>query len=56
MTYAELFAFLSTLTNSELAMPVRVLVTGRALIVHGIHEGDGDQPMLDTGVVWQGYG
>ena len=51
MTYAQLLAHLLTLSRDALDKPVRTLVTGQALAITRIDEGDGnDPPMLDTGV------
>jgi hypothetical protein len=51
MTYRELLEYLTALGESDLEKTVQVLVTGQALVIHRIDEGDGDDPpMLDTGI------
>jgi hypothetical protein len=53
MNYRDLLAFLCTLEDAVLDKPVRALVTGQALVITRIDEGNGDDsPILDTGVVY----
>jgi hypothetical protein len=52
MTYAQLLARLMTLSEVDLDRPVRVLVTGQALVIRQIDvPADGDA-VLDTGIAW----
>jgi hypothetical protein len=51
VTYGNLLAFLTTLTNGELEKNSAVMVAGQCLVVNRLDEGDGDDPpILDTGI------
>jgi hypothetical protein len=50
MTYAELLDWLTTLSDRDLAKPVRALIADQVIPVFAIHNcGCEDSPLLDVG-------
>jgi hypothetical protein len=49
LTYQQLLDWLTTLSDSDLAKPVQVLIADQVIPVVDIHTGCSDSPMLDVG-------